>query len=282
MIKEIEYLGMPGCLELTNGDARLVIPTEFGPRILFYGLDEGENVFGWHPEAAVETELGTWRPYGGHRLWAAPENMPLSYAPDNDPVEHRAGGDLSITVAGTPDPTRGLQKELTVTLAEKGSDITVDHRITNRGQAAVEISAWALSIMRSGGEAVVPNEPFAPYSGDNLLPVRSMALWSYTDLTDPRWKISQNAIRLRCDDRYDSQQKFGVLNKQGWVAYGLHDVKFVKRFDYMDGVSYPDLNSNTEIYTAGGFIEVETVSPLKMVPPGASVEYQERWKLASK
>src|SRR5687767_15652027 len=48
---------LPGCLEISNGDARLIIPTEFGPRILFYGLDGGENVFGWHGEAAVETEL---------------------------------------------------------------------------------------------------------------------------------------------------------------------------------------------------------------------------------
>ena len=279
MINEIDHLGL-NCLELKNEDARLVIPIAFGPRVLSYGLDEGENVFGWHPQAAVQTELGTWRPYGGHRVWAAPENMPLSYAPDNDPVEHHTAGDLSITVTGSPDPIRGLQKELTITLAETGSEVTVDHRITNTGTPVVEISAWALTIMRSAGEAVVPSEPFAPYSRDNLLPVRSMALWSYTDLTDPRWTMDKDAIRLKCDERYDTQQKFGVLNKQGWVAYELPEVTFTKRFDYVADSSYPDINSNTEIYTAGGFIEVETLSPLRPLEPGDAIEYQERWKLA--
>ena len=95
MIKNVEHQGITDCLEISNGDARLVISTGFGPRILFYGYDDGENILGWHPDAAVETAIGTWKPYGGHRLWVAPENMPLSYDPDNDLVEHESIGELS-------------------------------------------------------------------------------------------------------------------------------------------------------------------------------------------
>lgn len=281
MIREIEYQGLPNCLELSNDDARLVIPTEFGPRVLFYGLDEGENVFGWHGEAAVETELGTWKPYGGHRLWSAPENMPLSYAPDNSPVDVEIRDELTIVVKGEVAPATSLQKELIITLNANGSAITVDHKITNHGESAVEISAWALTIMRPGGEAIVPNEPFAGYSSENLLPVRSMALWPYTDFTDSRWKFDKDAIRLRCDERYDTQQKFGVLNKQGWVGYQMDEVMFTKRFDLIDGGAYPDMNSNTEIYTAGGFVEVETLSSLRMIESGEWIDYQERWFLES-
>ena len=36
------------------------------------------------------------------------------------------------------------------------------------------------------------------------------------------------------------------------------------------------MNSNTEIYTAGGFIEVETLAPLQKVAPGESAEHTER------
>jgi hypothetical protein len=280
MIREIEYLGMTNCVELSNGDVRLVIPTEFGPRILFYGLDGSENVFGWHGEAAVETELGTWKPYGGHRLWAAPENMPLSYAPDNSPVEVEIRDELTLVVTGEVTPATSFQKKLTITLDATGSGVTVDHKIINLGESAIEISAWALTIMRPGGEAIVPNEPFAGYSSDNLLPVRSLALWPYTDFTDPRWTFEKDAIRLKCDQRFDTQQKFGVLNKQGWVGYQMVDVMFIKRFDFVDGAIYPDLNSNTEIYTAGGFVEVETLSPLRTVSPGDGIEYRERWELA--
>ena len=103
MIKKIEYLGYPDCLELGNGTVNLIVSTDFGPRILFYGFDGGENILGWHGEAAVNTELGTWKPYGGHRLWLAPENMPLSYSPDNDPVGFIEDGDFSLRLIPPED-----------------------------------------------------------------------------------------------------------------------------------------------------------------------------------
>lgn len=279
MITRISYHGFTECLEISNGDARVIVSTEFGPRILFYALDGEENILGWHGEAKVETDLGIWKPYGGHRLWIAPENMPLSYAPDNDPVEVEELGELSVQLVQPVDTNRATQKEMTIVLDPAGSGVSVEHRIENLGESEIEISAWALTIMAPGGEAIVPNEPFGGYSPDNLLPVRTMALWPYTDLTDPRWKFEKEAIRLRVDESIHSQQKFGVLNKQGWVGYEWRDLMFTKRFDFVEGAVYPDMNSNVEIYTDGGFVEVETLSPLQTILPGDSVEYTETWEL---
>ena len=280
MIREIEYQEIPNCIEISNGSARLVASTEFGPRILFYGFEGGENLLGWHPNAAVETPLGTWKPYGGHRLWAAPENMPDSYAPDNDPVEAASSGELSITLVPPPEGHSNLQKEMSITLDPSGSGAAIGHTIRNLGSEPKEISAWALTIMAPGGEAVVPNEPFAGYDPDNLLPVRTMALWPYTDLTDPRWKFEKNAIRLRVDENIHSQQKFGVLNKQGWAGYEWLGMMFTKRFEYIEGAAYPDMNSNVEVYTDGGFVELETLSPMKTLAPGEAIEYIETWEAA--
>jgi hypothetical protein len=279
MIEKTEYQGFPNCLSISNGDAKLVVSTDFGPRVLHYALDGGENILGWHPEAAVKTELGSWKPYGGHRLWLAPENMPLSYAPDNGPVEYEVDGDLSVTLTQEIEARTRTQKQIVLTLDAEGSGAIVHHRITNNGRSALNVSAWALTIMRPGGEAVVPNEPFKPYNSENLLPVRSMALWSYTDFTDPRWSFEKGLIRLRVDENVHSQQKFGVLNKQGWAAYRCSNLLFVKRFDFIDRATYPDMNSNTEIYTAGSFIEVESLSPLKQLQPGDTISHTERWEL---
>jgi hypothetical protein len=282
MISEIKYLDLKGCLEITNGDARLVMPTTFGPRILFYGFDGGDNVFGWHPEAAVETQLGSWKPYGGHRLWVAPEKMPLSYAPDNDTVEYISEGELSVRLSQPADARVGLRKEMTVTLDTAGPNVTIEHKITNETSGVVTIAAWALSIMRPGGEVLIPNEPFAPYGAENLLPVRSVSLWSYTDFTDPRWSFAKDAIRLRVDEKIHSQQKIGVLNKQGFVVYELSDVVFTKHASFVTDATYPDLNSNFEVYTDGGFVEIESLSPLNDLEPGRSVEHQERWTLTGR
>ena len=279
MIKKIEYLGFPNCVELGNGTVSLIISTDFGPRILFYGFDGGENVLGWHGEAAVNMELGTWKPYGGHRLWLAPENMPLSYSPDNEPVGVIEVGEFSLRLVPPEDVHANVQKELTVTLNETGSGATLDHKITKRGDASIQAAAWALTIMRPGGTAIVPNEPFEPYGPETLLPVRTMAVWPYTDFSDPRWSFEKDEIRLRVDEEIHTQQKFGVLNRRGWAGYEWGSLRFEKHFDVDESAQYPDMNSNIEIYTAGGFVEVETLSPLKTLAPGDSVTHQERWEL---
>jgi hypothetical protein len=279
MANKIAHLGFPNCYELANGDARVIVSSDFGPRILWYSLKASENILGWHPGAAVSTELGIWKPYGGHRLWQAPENMPYSYAPDDGPVEVEIRDDLSLTLAANKDAA-GIEKRMTLTLSESGSLFTIEHGLTNHGQGR-EISAWGLTIMAPGGEAIIPNETFAPYSGETLLPVRTVAIWSYTELTDPRWTFTKNEIKLRVDEAIGNPQKIGVLNKQGWAGYRLGDLFFKKSFKYVEGAIYPDMNSNTEIYTAGSFVEVESLSPLRRLETGESLDYMETWELTS-
>lgn len=274
MIEGSEYQGWD-CYAVSNSETVLIVSREFGPRILSYSLAGGENVLGWHPEAKVETELGVWRPYGGHRLWIAPENMPMSYAPDYEPVDIEILDDLSIRLTAPVDAA-GIEKEMIVTLEKNGSGVAIEHRVTNRGGER-ELSAWALTIMAPGGEAVIPNEPFRPYGGNTLLPARSMAVWPYTDFTDPRWSFAKDEIRLRVDENLDAPQKIGMLNKQGWVGYRVNGVFFKKSFDYVENAVYPDMNCNTEVYTAGSFVEVETLSPLKTLHSGDSLSYTERW-----
>ncbi len=106
-----------------------------------------------------------------------------------------------------------------------------------------------------------------------------MTLWSYSDFTDPRWQFEKNYIRLRTDENLESAQKFGALNRRGWAAYEWQDLLFVKRFDFIDNAPYPDMNSNTEIYTAGSFVEVESLSPLIKLQPHDSIVHTERWQL---
>lgn len=278
MIEEIEHREFKRCLKISNGEAEVMVSLDFGPRVLSYALDGGENIFGWHPQASVTTQLGIWHPYGGHRLWLAPENMPLSYAPDNEPVDYLIANELSAEFT-RPADAAGFEKQLRVDFAERGSSVSVEHMLTSRRPEPFEASAWALTIMRPGGEAIIPNEPFVPYNSENLLPVRSMALWSYTDLTDPRWSFEKDAIRLRVDENFGHQQKFGVLNKQGWAGYEWQDLRFTKRFVTLNDASYPDYNSNNEVYTAGDYVEIETLSPLKWLEKDDSLKYSETWEL---
>ncbi|HEX5707050.1 MAG TPA: hypothetical protein VFX96_07130, partial [Pyrinomonadaceae bacterium] len=229
-------------------------------------------------ESVIATQWGEWRPRGGHRLWAAPEAMPRSYAPDNDAVEFEFAGDRAVRLLQHVEPQTKLQKEITVELDAEGTGVRLTHRITNRGLWPVELAPWALTIMRGGGEAIIPQEPYGPHP-EFLLPTRQMVLWPYTDLSDPRWTLGRRLVRLRTDDARAEPQKLGVANKRGWAAYRLGETLFVKRFAYAAGARYPDLGCNCELFTAASFIEVESLAPLTQLEPGATTEHAESWQL---
>ncbi len=279
-MEKIRYKNLTNCIRLDNGEIEIVVTIDVGPRIIFYGFAGGENILGEHFDLKTKTALGEFKPYGGHRLWIAPENMPNSYAPDNSPVEYEFDETKnSIRLVQPIEVVTKTQKEITVTLDERGSGVAVHHKITNCGDKEIELAAWALTIMRGGGEVLIPNEPFAPFGSETLLPVRNLTVWSYTDLSDSRWSFDREFIRLRVDENKPQPQKIGVLNKQGWAKYQSGDLEFVKRFGFIENAAYPDMNSNTELYTAGSFVEIETLAPLQRLASDASTEHIEHWQL---
>jgi hypothetical protein len=276
-VEKTTCLAKPNCLRLSNGTVEVVVTTAIGPRIIRYAFAGEDNILGEVPDDVVKTELGMWKPWGGHRLWTAPEAMPRSYSPDNDPIAHTIDG-RTVRLVQPVEPRTGIQKEMIVTLDEQGTGVTILHRLANRGLWDVEVAPWALTIMNGGGEVILPQEPYRSHD-DFLLPARPMVMWHYTDLSDPRWTIGKKYIRLRTDARLKEPQKVGVGNAQGWGAYLRNRTLFVKRFGWIKEATYPDFGSNAETYTAGTFIELETLGPLSRLAPGASADHTERWFL---
>lgn len=269
--------GQGQCVRLANDTVEVLVASDVGPRVVRYAFLGGDNLLAWGLQDAVKTDLGTWRPLGGHRLWTAPEHMPRSYSPDNDPVDVKIDG-ATVTLTQAVEPRTGIEKVLVVTLAPTGTGVRVGHTLVNRGLWSVEVSPWALTIMNPGGTVLLPQEPYASHD-DALLPVRAMTLWAYTDLSDPRWQIGPRFLRLRTDPSRAGSQKVGIANRQGWAAYHRNGELFVKRYVWDETARYPDFGVNTETYTAGAFIELETLGPLAALAPGASASHEERWYL---
>ncbi|HYP02613.1 MAG TPA: hypothetical protein VER76_20660 [Pyrinomonadaceae bacterium] len=277
-VEKISYLGLPNCYRLLNGAVEAVVTSDVGPRIIRYSFSGAENILGEVPGATLQTELGDFKPWGGHRLWVAPEAKPRSYAPDNAPLAVEFEGERAIRLTARAHASVGIEREMRVALDAEGSLLSVHHKITNRNLWAIEAAPWALTIMRGGGTAIFPQEPYISWD-DYLLPARPLVLWHYTDLTDARWHIGKKFIRLTTDATANHPQKIGMLNKQGWAAYRHGATLFVKRFAYEEGANYPDYGCNCETYTAGDFIEVESLAPLRRLEPGESAQHEERWSL---
>ncbi len=276
-VDELSYRGWSHCLRLRNDAVEAVITADVGPRIIRFGFIGGPNEFAEYSDQIGNSGGRHYRSYGGHRLWAAPEDPAMTYYPDNDPVEWRVAGETLHLIAPI-ETTTGIRKELELTIDPSINTMQVRHRITNCGTADLTLSAWALSVMAPGGRALLPQEPFRPHP-EKLLPVRPLVLWSYTDMSDPRWYWGTRVIQLRQDPSRKTPQKIGVRNTQGWVGYRNADRFFVKTVAHDAGAAYPDFGSNVELFTNANMLELETLSPLVLLSPGSSIVHDEHWFL---
>ena len=265
-------------LRLTNGEIELRAPRDHGPRVTHYGFAGGPNLFGDGAQASRPTPRGLWRAYGGHRLWAAPESFPETYTVDDEPPEIETPSELRAVLRRARDPLTGLAASLELELAPRGTEVLVRHVLTNEGDAPRRLAPWGLTVARPGGCAVIPNAEFHPQP-EALLPARTMVLWSYTDLSDPRFAFGPRFVRLRCDPARTSPTKIGVACERGWFAYVAERTAFVVRTLYEASAEYPDRGCNVEVYTEGPFCEVETLAPLVTLAPGESASHAERWSL---
>lgn len=278
VLETISFIDLPNCCRISNGKAEVVVATDIGPRILSYSLAGGSNVLGEYPDRGTPTPFGEWKPWGGHRLWAAPEHMPDTYAPDNAPIALEAIGDLAVRLVQPSDRVE-LEKRMTVILQPAGSRVEVRHEITNVSNASRILAPWAITIMRPG-TAIVPLEPWRSHD-EALLPAQPVVRWEFTDFTDPRWTLGRRYIRARTDPRLNEPQKIGLLNKQGWCAHCGGGTLFVKRFACVDGAAYADHGCNNEVYVEGGYLELESLGPLQRLEPGEAASHVEHWELFS-
>ncbi|RIK42625.1 MAG: hypothetical protein DCC55_08205 [Chloroflexi bacterium] len=277
-IEEVRYQNWLDGLRLANERADLVVTTQVGPRVIRFGFVDADNEFAELPDVAMPAYDDTWRMYGGHRFWHAPEVAPRTYHPDNEPVTWQQRDD-GVRVTQPVEKHNGIQKELDIWLAPDAAHTRITHRLTNRGVWPVELAPWAISVMAPGGAGVIPLPPRGAHGVENLLPTSTLSLWPYTDMSDPRWTWGHRYLLLRQDPTSPGPQKIGAYVPDGWVAYARRGHLFVKQVTPVAGAVYPDSNSMVELYSDPAFQEVETFGPLVRLAPGASVEHVEEWHL---
>ncbi len=276
MIEQVTFRGWQHCMRLSNGTVDLVVTTDVGPRVVRYGLAGGDNVLcEVHDEDGL-TGGDTWHTYGGHRLWHAPEASPRSYQPDGASVPFDEG-EHSILLKPAVEVATGIQKEMKVSLDAAGTGATITHRLTNRGLWPVRLAAWAITVMAPGGVEVIPQTCV----DTGLLPNRCVALWSYARMDDARVRWGELFVVLHQDPAVRQPFKLGLTAQAGWAAYFNKRSVFIKRFPFMSGETYPDFSVNFESYTTDFMLEMETLSPLRTLQPGESVEHIESWMLVA-
>jgi hypothetical protein len=281
-IETVEYGKWGKVARIANGTIEVLVLITVGPRVLYYGFIGGENQLHEFDDHRQLTGDGQYHSYAGHRLWVSPE-VERTYYPDNFPVRVSPAAEgvrFTAPVESAP-PGTGLQKEFEVRLADEGTHVTLVHRITNQGSAATDMAPWALTVMEAGGRAILPLPPRQAMSKQHLLPEGVIGLWSYTDMADSRWTWGTQYVQLTTEasDARFREQMLGLYNSSGWAAYFRKGHLFVKRAAVEQGKTYPDFGCNFETYTEPGFLELETLGPLRNLKPGETAEHTEHWWL---
>ena len=282
MLERINYRGWKNSCRLSNGIVEAIVLADVGPRVISYGFCGCENQLYEVGDQQGLCGGNDFRLYGGHRLWIAPEGK-STYYPDNHPVtvsETESGVSFTAPMESDPDG-RKLVKRIEIQLGA-GSQTSLKHTVTNVGSVAIGLSAWAPTMMKGGGHAILPLSPRAAIDDDHLLPVSHFSIWSYTDFSDRRWTLGSEFIQLRHDANPQGrfpEQMGGIYNSCEWGAYYRKGFLFVKRARVIKGARYPDFGCNFELFTNPDYLELETLGPLTELQPGQSVSHQEVWTL---
>jgi len=274
MVETVAFGGRPTNYRLSDGSREVIVAADIGPRVVRLGFVGGPNLFAELPQHSQTTPYGDWHLYGGHRLWHSPESLPRSYYPDNDPCLVETGEDW-VSVAQPVEPPTGIAKSIRLSLGE--GYFEVEHNLTNEGLWPVELAPWALSVMAPGGAAVL--QAATAQDPQNLLPNRTLVLWPYTDLTDPRLTFGRELIVLRQSVDAAGPIKIGLNNDGGWAAYVLGQQLFLKRFSVDVFADYPDNGCTVECYTNPEMLELESLGPLVLLEPSESTYHTEHWYL---
>jgi len=277
-IEKIACYGWKNCLRLYNKQIELIVTTDVGPRIIHFGFIGQENEFATYPDDLGRTGGQSWRIYGGHRLWHAPEDPERTYWPDNTPVDVRPNAQ-GLSLHQSTETTTGIGKAIDIILHPQKAQVQVSHTLTNHNLWPVALAPWALSVMAPGGVGLFPLPPRGLHP-QNLLPSSSLTLWPYTNMSDPRWTWGQQLIMLRQDARNSTPQKVGAYSPNGWIAYARAGHLFIKQTSASSAPEhYPDMGSNLEIFTNEDMLEIETLGPTTQLAPDASITHTEHWML---
>jgi len=268
-----------------HGEETLVLENEHlivealaaaGPRIVRVQLaGSSENVLGDVADVGWDTPWGEYHLRGGHRLWCAPENPPLTFRPT------RANCSCPNAAHGVRlerlEPQSGLRKSMDIELATNAAVVTIMHCIRNEGKESVELAPWPITILPMGGVAILPQQK-GPLGENEYLPNRALVLWPYSSIGDSRLELGDELFSFAPSSRR-LRSRSVISTVTGWAAYLRAGVLFCKRIDPLVESAHVDMGSNIEVYCDDRVLELETQAPLSRLEPGTEAEHEERWEL---
>jgi hypothetical protein len=243
--------------ELKSGKTIMEISAK-GGRIVSYTYDQKE----------ILTQSSEHENFGS-TLWTAPQSdwgwPPFAVL---DSMEYQVEQKVNVLkMTSKPDQKSGFQFVKTWTIAGENS-IRIEYLIRNISEKPKSVGAWDVTRVPCGGIA------FFPDGGEGKVPKSNLKI----DLQQEgiNWiSIDKNPI-------LDNLKMFSTA-KEGWLAYAINGLLFVKQFPDTKPESYSPQQGEVEIYInkEKSYIELENQGAYQSLKPRESLSYTETWFLSS-
>ena len=269
-----EYKNFGECIFIDNGIIKAGAMLDAGPRIIYFGLSDGENMLFEDIERNFSEPCGaygTWYTYGGHRLWCAPEKKPETYFPDNSSVQYDFTDNILTLTA--KDTAFGKRFSLILEMSAENT-LTIENKILNVSDYPSVFAPWSITAMAKGGREIIP----LPTNDCGFLPNRTMALWSYSALSDKRFSLTDNHAELVQETECKKAFKAGFNVIDGYAGYINGEEVFLLKFPEYKNIAYPDFCCNYETYVNQHFLECEILGELREYKPGEYASIKESWQ----
>jgi hypothetical protein len=245
----------PETYELRSGDAIMKISSN-GGRIISFRVGTHEFL----------TSADQHENYGS-TLWTAPQSNwgwpPFSVLDEDEYSVEQSGGNLKMK--SNPDPKSGFQIEKSWQPIGDQS-IRIEYIIRNISDKEKAVGPWEVTRVPCGGIAFFPDGDKAAIPESSLKP----------DMQ----KEGINWISITKTPIPDHQKLFATAN-EGWLAYELNGILFIKQFPDIKPENYSPQQAEVEIYTHNdkSYSELENHGAYRVLQPGESTSYTVTWSL---
>jgi Domain of unknown function (DUF4380) len=319
-IEQINFRGWDDAQRLSNGVVSLVVVPAIGGRIIAYDL-ASQPYFYLNPELAgqlftseqhIERGPYGWKNYGGDKTWPAPQGWPErdKWPGPPDPVLDGGPFELiecgvrdgvaAVTMRSQPDPYTGTQITRRLSLGAATSAAHLHIEMQNISDKPVQWSVWdvaQLDCTTADGQPdpactiYLPLDRHSRFATGYHLMVGPPA--------DPTWQ--PDAGRGLLSASYQGAMGKVGIDRATWLGFtrrtSIGSYAFTERFAYEEVETYPDSGVNAECWSNGPseeqlrdgtaasfklwYMEMEVLSPLRELAPGARQSLDIDWGVAA-
>jgi hypothetical protein len=284
-VEYVSYRGYENCVRIFNNTTQVIIVPQTGGRVLAYRLN-GEDIIYRNPaqDGKSYDDFLTERfdpDAGRFDLGLDTETKPLHDTLWMGPYQVEITGKYSVTLTSQYSHQMGVQLEREFILDSQTSHLIIRQTMINLSENETKWFFWGRTLVPIGGKLVLPLNTNSKYP------------FGWGDFINRPWEFridnpSHHQVEIK-DGRLifhaentDRSAKFATDDSDGWMAYALNNLVFVKRYDVNPEGIYID-HQTAIWYTHGrDFIEMEPNSPIAFLKPGERYTFDEHWWLIEK